>query len=60
MQNHEWRIYDVPPWRRIKLPNGRTAKLLERVLRRRAPDGSWQYREMTGNEEFEQQAREAW
>jgi hypothetical protein len=62
MMDHEWHSYDAPLWSwiKIKLPNGRAAKSLESIMRRRAPDGSWQYREMTAQEIRDQRDNDAW
>jgi hypothetical protein len=60
MLYHEWHSYDAPLWSRIKLPSGRAAKSLESIMRRRAADGSWQYREMTAQEIRDQRDNDAW
>ncbi len=50
----EWKPYLQLPWSRPLLVDGTRAKRGAYLMRRRAPDGSWQYRLMTPTELLEQ------
>jgi hypothetical protein len=46
----DWEIYLPWPWTKIVYTDGTSERGPLEVMRRRAPDGRWQYRRMTKRE----------
>lgn len=54
----EWEVWDVLPWQRLTLIDGR--EFAGHIVMRRKVEGAWQYRECTADEEHDYVSREAW
>ncbi|MGY4496950.1 hypothetical protein ACVWYH_000877 [Bradyrhizobium sp. GM24.11] len=61
LRNTEWSFYVIPLLKfRVKLKSGETVYFGHLVMRRKLPDGSWEYRRPTNEEAAEEQTSNAW
>lgn len=57
----DWETFFIHPWRwSVLLMDGTKAYWSRTVMRRKLPDGSWQYRRMTDQEAADEQDKNAW
>lgn len=57
---HEWHVYrPLIPWKRFRFIDGTVGRVAF-SMRRLAPDGSWQYRQPTDLERWDDADARAW